>query len=124
MDADDPRRALELNARNSRVLKTRIGPLGAVFRSAAAADADIHALWLERVQRDFYENQLAVVEHLAAIGALHDGLTVERATDILWTLNHPDVWALLVETRGWTPEEYERWFADAACAQLLAPPNR
>jgi hypothetical protein len=44
---------------------------------------------------------------------------VEHAADILWTLNHPSLWQLLVEQRGWTPEEYERWCADAACAQLL-----
>jgi hypothetical protein len=29
------------------------------------------------------------------------------------------VWLLLVDERGWTPEQWERWFADAACAQLL-----
>ena len=43
------------------------------------------------------------------------------ASDILWTLNHPDVWLLLVGERGWTPERWERWFADTACAQLLRP---
>ena len=30
--------------------------------------------------------------------------TSTRAADILWTLNHPDVWQLLVGERGWTPE--------------------
>jgi hypothetical protein len=44
---------------------------------------------------------------------------VARATDVLWTLNHPDVWQLLVGERGWTPEQWERWFADTARAQLL-----
>jgi hypothetical protein len=34
-------------------------------------------------------------------------------------LNHANVWQLLVEDRGWTPEQYERWFGDIACAQLL-----
>jgi hypothetical protein len=24
-----------------------------------------------------------------------------------------------VDERGWTPEEYEQWCADVACAQLL-----
>jgi hypothetical protein len=43
----------------------------------------------------------------------------DRAADILWTLNHPDVWHLLVDERGWTGEQWERWFADAARAQLL-----
>jgi hypothetical protein len=44
-----------------------------------------------------------------------------RATDILWTLNHPDVWHLPVHVRGWTPEQWETWFAAAAQGQLLAP---
>ena len=51
--------------------------------------------------------------------ALKAGLAVDRATDILWTLKHPDVWQLLVRQRGWAPEEYEQWFGDTACSQLL-----
>jgi hypothetical protein len=61
-----------------------------------------------------------IVEALHAKGALRAGLDVKRATDILWTLNHPDLWQLLVADRGWTPDEYEQWFADSACSQLLA----
>jgi hypothetical protein len=47
-------------------------------------------------------------------------LDVAAATDRLWTLNHPDLWHLLVGDRGWSPEQYEAWCADAACTQLLA----
>ncbi len=47
-----------------------------------------------------------------------------RATDILWTLNHPDLWHLLVGERGWSAEDYEEWFADTACAQLLGRQGR
>jgi hypothetical protein len=50
---------------------------------------------------------------------LAEGMSLKRATDILWSLNHPDVWLLLVDQRGWSPEGYERWCADTACAQLL-----
>ncbi len=48
---------------------------------------------------------------------------MERATDILWTLNHPDVGLLLVGDRGRTPEEFEAWFADATAEQLLRAPT-
>jgi AcrR family transcriptional regulator len=119
VNADDPRQVLELNARNARRLKSHIGPLGGVFRSAASAEPEIKAFWDERVQGDFRDNQRVVVGRLAKLGGLRKDLTVDRAADILWALNHPDVWMHLVEERGWSPEEYERWLAEASCAQLL-----
>lgn len=115
----DPERQLRLNARNARAAKTRVASLLEVIRGAAGADADIGALW-ERIQSEFHDNQRVIVESLAEKEALKPGLGVDRATDILWTLNHPDVWQALVRERGWTPDEYERWFGDAACSQLLA----
>jgi AcrR family transcriptional regulator len=120
LDEPDPRRRLRLNARNSRVVKTRIAGVLEVIRHAAPLDPDIDALWA-RIQSDFYENQRVIAAALGADGALAPGLDVVRASDILWTLNHPDVWQLLVAQRGWTPEQYEAWFADATCAQLLRP---
>ena len=117
LDEPDPRRQLELTARNSRVVKQRAGGLFGVLRSVAPTDPAIAALW-GRIQAEFYENQRAIVESLAAKRALRGD--VARATDILWTLNHPDTWQLLVAQRGWTPAEYERWLADTACAQLLS----
>jgi AcrR family transcriptional regulator len=118
LDEPDPQRQLRLNARNSRIVKQRAGLLLDVFRSAAPTDPDINELW-SRVQAEFYDNQRVIVESLAAKNALAPGLDVTRATDILWTLNHPNQWQLLVLERGWTPAEYEQWFADTACAQLL-----
>ena len=114
----DPHRQLRLNARNSRAVKTRIAGMLKVVRDAAPFDRDIEALW-QRIQTEFYANQRVIVERLAERKALRRGLGVDRATDILWTLNHPDVWQLLVAERGWTPEQYEQWFGDTACAQLL-----
>ena len=121
LDEPDASRTLRLNARNSRVVKERAGPLLAVIRNAAPLDAETAALW-ERIQREFYANQRAVVESLPE-GSLAPGLDVTRATDILWTLNHPDVWALLAGARGWSPERYEQWFGDSSCAQLLRRPS-
>ena len=117
LDEPDPRRQLELNARNARAVKERAGGLLAVIQGAAPTDPDISALW-ERIQTEFYENQRTIVESLAAKDALRGA--VGPATDILWTLNHPATWHLLVTQRGWTPAAFERWFADTACAQLLS----
>jgi AcrR family transcriptional regulator len=118
VEEPDPQRQLRLNARNSRAVKTRIAGLLKVIRDAAPVDADIGALW-ERIQTEFHANQRVIVERLAERKALRRGLDVDRATDILWTLNHPDLWQLLVGERGWTPDQYEQWFADTTCSQLL-----
>ena len=118
IDEPDPARQLRLNARNSRAVKLRAANLMRVMRDAAGADRDIAALW-QRIQDDFYDNQRAIVDALDAKGALAPGLDAARAADVLWTLNHPDLWHLLVGERGWTPDAYEQWFADTACAQLL-----
>jgi AcrR family transcriptional regulator len=115
----DPERQLRLNARNARFVKERAGALMGVIRSAAPSDPELGALW-SRIQSEFYENQRPFVEALQAKNALRSGLDVARGTDILWTLNHPDVWLLLVGERGWSPDEWERWFGDTICAQLLA----
>jgi AcrR family transcriptional regulator len=120
LEEPDPERQLRLNARNARAVKERIAPLLDVIRHAAPLDAETAALW-ERIQSDFYDNQGAIVKSLSARGALAPGLDVTRAADLLWTLNHPDLWQLLVAQRGWTAGQWEQWFADTSCAQLLDP---
>ena len=85
------------------MVKLRAAALMGVIRSAAPTDPDIAALW-SRIQSDFYDNQRAIVEALHAKRRCGPASMSTRATDILWTLNHPDVWQLLVGERGWTPE--------------------
>jgi AcrR family transcriptional regulator len=120
IDEPDDERQLRLNARNSSTGKLRIAAALEVIRSAAPVDEEVAALW-SRIQTEYHANQRAVVESLARKNALRPGVSVDRAADILWTLNHPNTWQLLVGERGWTPEEYERWSGDAACTQLLKP---
>jgi AcrR family transcriptional regulator len=118
LEEPDPAKALRLNARNSRRVKARIAPLGDVLLNAAAADPEVKAL-SERIWTQFYENQREVVKALHGRKALKRGLTVDRAADILWTLNHPHVYLLLLRSRGWSEEDYERWLGDITCDQLL-----
>ncbi len=118
LDEPVPARQLQLNMRNSRVVKERAGALMEVIRDAASAEREIGALWA-RIQTEFRANQRTVVESIAAKRALRRGLDVEAATDILWALNHPTVYQLLVSERGWTPERYERWLAGLMRSELL-----
>jgi AcrR family transcriptional regulator len=118
VDEPDPERLLRLNARNSRIVKERAGALLEILRGAAPADVELDALW-QRIQAEFYENQRSIVAQLQKNNALKAGLDVDRGADILWTLNHPSVYGLLVGERGWTPDRYEEWLGDVFCSQLL-----
>ena len=118
LEEPDPRRKLRLNVENAKVVRERRGPLLEVIRDAAPTEPEIAVLW-SRIQAEFYENQRAVIEDLRRRKALRRGLDVDRASDILWTLNHPDVYRLLVSHRGWTPDAHEEWLAGILCEQLL-----
>jgi AcrR family transcriptional regulator len=122
LEEPDPERQLRLNARNSRAAKLRIATVLEVIDTAAPLDSDIARLW-NRIQSDYHANQRAIVESLNEKGALKAGLDVDRAADILWTINHPKMWHLLIGERGWTPEGYEQWTGDLACSQLLDRPE-
>jgi AcrR family transcriptional regulator len=119
LDERDPEHQLRLNARNSRATKLRIATVLETIQGGAPLDPDIAELW-ERIQAEFHDNQRAIVASVADKGALKPGLDIERGADLLWTINHPSLWHLLVGRRGWSPEDYEAWTADLACSQLLA----
>lgn len=118
LEEPDPERQLHLNARNSTRGKQRVGALAEVIRSAAALDPDIGVLW-KRIGTEYRANQRAIVASVSDKKALKRGLDIERAADILWAINHPSVWHMLVVERGWTSDQYEQWSSELACAQLL-----
>lgn len=118
LEEPDPERKLRRLAAASCTVKVRIAALLGVIRDAAPSDEEIGALW-DLIQSDFYANQGAIIATLDRADALAPGLDAARATDVLWTLNHPDVWLLLVGQRGWTPGQFESWLGDAAVTQLL-----
>ena len=116
----DPEQQLRRLAHGACEVKVRIGALLRVIRSAAVVEADSAALW-QLIQSDFYENQRTIITTIHDRGGLRPGLDPTTATDVLWSLNHPDMWILLVDQRGWTPAAFESWFADTLCQQLLRP---
>jgi AcrR family transcriptional regulator len=117
VDEPDPRRRLALVAHNVRAVRERTAHVTETVRQAAPADEQIAALW-DRFQREFYELGVrGIVETLERDGVLAADLT--KASDIGWTLTHPDIYQLLVRQRGWSAEAYERWLAEMLCAQLI-----
>jgi AcrR family transcriptional regulator len=118
LDEPDPRKRLAAFAAAATELKKRAGAIFEIIRHAAPADPEIQAMW-DQFMGDFYENQRLVIERFAADKALKPD--IDHATDILWTINHPAVYHLLVAERGWNTDDYQHWLEQTLTQQLLAP---
>ena len=101
-------------------IQPRLAPLFCALQAAAPLDADLKALWREIAERRA-ANMRLFAEDIAATGALRAGLNVPAAADIVWSMNSPEYYLLLVEQRGWPLAEFERWLGDAWIRLLLAP---
>lgn len=115
---DDPRQLLGTAAHQSRAVKERAGEVMLVVRQAAATEPALADLW-HRIQAEFRTILGGVAQRLDALGSLAPGIDTAAATDLLWTLNHPDTWYLLVRRCGWTADRYERWVGETLSTQLL-----
>jgi hypothetical protein len=50
-------------------------------------------------------------EDLASTGRLRPDVSIPYAADIIWSMNAPEHYLLLLEQRGWSLEEFEGWLA-------------
>ncbi|MEO8661129.1 MAG: TetR family transcriptional regulator [Bryobacteraceae bacterium] len=115
----DAGRKLQIYAAALRSIQSRLAPLFRVLQGAAPLDPELDALWQDFSQRRA-ENMRLLAKDLAATGRLRAGVSVSQAADIIWSMNSPEFYLLLVEQRGWSPQEFEHWLADAWIRLLLA----
>jgi AcrR family transcriptional regulator len=116
--ATTPRDKLARYAATARQVGERVGPMLAKLLAAArGGDPDL-TQFRTTINSERLIGADVVVDHLAATGGLRTGLERDRARDIVWTLISPEVYELLVNDRGWTPDEYERWLARALADAL------
>jgi len=118
LHGDDPQLLVRTAARQSRVTKERSGDVLRIIRQAAVTEPALAELW-DRIETEFRAVLAGIAERLDALGSLAPGVDATSATDLLWTLNHPDTWYLLVRQCGWTADRYEQWVGETLSAQLL-----
>ena len=119
--ASDPRRKLTIYAGAMRAIQARLAPLLVALRDASATEPEARKVWQEISDRRA-ANMRMLVQDLAAAGGLRAGLSVDEAADVIWVTNSSEVYVLLTVERGWSPDRYERWLAEAWCRLLLPDP--
>lgn len=101
---------------------TELSPLGApvvlLIRAAAASDADMAAL-LAEVEDQRRQRMRHNARRLEQRGWLRPGMSVSRATDILWTYSSAELYELLVLRSQWSLHDYGEFVGDALVAALL-----
>jgi AcrR family transcriptional regulator len=116
----DPREIIRGWGELTTEIAPRVAPILLLVRAAAAADPEMANLESElNAQR--LERMAHNASNLAASGHLRENLTVELAGEIMWTYSSPELYELLVLTRGWPLKRYGAFVADAMIAALLAP---
>ena len=114
----DAEQKLKIYAGALRAIQPRLAPIFKVLQAAATQDSDLKALWLE-ISRRRAANMRLLARDLAATGRLRGDLPIAKVADIIWSLNSPEFYLLLVEERGWSADAFERWLADAWVRLLL-----
>ncbi|MFF1823602.1 TetR/AcrR family transcriptional regulator [Kribbella sp. NPDC058245] len=116
----DPIQRIAFATGNGLMIRRRIAGLIAVIEAGATVDDTLAAL-RDRMFEEHWHVTRNFAQRLADDGHLRDGLTVERATDELWLLNHVSNYRHLTETRGWSAAEYEAWLTRSVSHALLKP---
>lgn len=118
IDEPDARRQLLAYAATQPGVWSRVGPLLRVLDEAAAADEELAQLKLAHAEQR-HTGLRRFASLLADEGALRADLTVDRATDVIWTLCAQSTFESLVTARGWTHREYREWLGDTLADALL-----
>jgi AcrR family transcriptional regulator len=113
---DDAVEKIDLYAAAMREISARLAPLLAILQQAAHKEAELATLWSSISERRAANMRLFAAD-LAAVAPLR--VAVSQAADIVWATNSPELYLLLVGQRGWTPDAYERFLADAWARLLL-----
>ncbi len=88
------------------------------IREGSRSDAEVGALWTE-INDERRRGAATIVADVRARATLRRGLVAESAADVVWVLNDPGVFHMLVHNRGWSMEQYTAWLSRALEVELL-----
>jgi hypothetical protein len=114
----DPARLLAGYAEICTDMCGRLAPIYEAVRGGASADPEARDVW-EKIQAERRIGGTNVVKLLTARRALREDLDRESAGDLVWVLNDPGLYFMLVHRRRWSPARFQSWLARTLQTQLL-----
>jgi AcrR family transcriptional regulator len=117
LQAPDPRKKLAMYADVLATVLPRTAPIQLLMRAESDLP-EIGTVW-EQIRSGRLAGMTDFATNLAEGEHLREGISVERARDVLWTYSSPDLYELLVMSRGWTTTEYASFITTCSVAMLL-----
>jgi AcrR family transcriptional regulator len=114
----DPRIIMREWGRLTAEVASVVTPIRLLLRTAAATDADMARL-LEDRERERLERMRHHARFLGERGHLRDDVTLDEATDVLWTCSSAEFYELLVMQRGWSQERFAAAISQFMISALL-----
>lgn len=116
----DPVRVLRGLGTLTTEVAPRIAPLLLLLAVAAEADSAIAELRAE-LDAARLARMTRIARTLAGKTPLRDGRSPQEAADIMWTYSSPELYHLLVQNRGWSPDQYGQFIGESLVDALLGP---
>lgn len=116
--AESAAEKLELYAAAITKIHGRLAPLVQALRAAAPSQPELGALWQEIAARRA-RNMREFADDLLATGEIRPDIERTVLADIIWSMNSPEYYTLLVHDRRWPDRRFQRWLSDAWKRLLL-----
>lgn len=117
--APTAREKIAIYADAVRHILPRLAPIVVALSDAASAYPDLAVLWEEIAERRA-ANMGRFADDLISTGEVRPELDRGAVADVIWSMNAPEFYTLLVDHRGWSPDRFGAWLAEAWERLLLA----
>lgn len=121
-DAPSAAELLERYTAGTAGILARLAPVLKVAESAAATDPELAELW--RSDEDpRYTVSAKAARALVAKPDAAEGVEAKYAADVLYGLASPELYLVMVKSRGWSAAQWQRWTLASLRAQLCEAPE-
>jgi AcrR family transcriptional regulator len=119
----DPVALVALTAEVARAIYESESAALGLMRGASAFSPALRKAEQE-LERRRYTMQEARVRLLFREAKARPGLALEEARRILWMYTSREIYRMLVQEGGWSPDKYQAWLAETLVSSLVAPTAR
>jgi AcrR family transcriptional regulator len=116
-DEPDVRRKIAMFAAGLARRQARSALVTILIRDGRHVDDSLAPVWA-KVHDEGLAGMTGLGRHLLGTGQLRPGLDLAGVRDVLWNYLAIDHYERLVLDRGWPPDRYERWLAEALTSAL------